>query len=345
MDLSARKRLRDRRAKQAARVRFLAEYNALTDAAAAMRRTLRGLQSGHRPRSCLLPWEEIMKALADATRDSIMTNRTLAAHVADHGHRVELLRAWVVLGTSTLVTWPRVRLPAAPRTVRALALEWLAERMRHATAYMVSEARFPTPARTWVHTTQDVHGRITAFQHVVAGSLDDAVAATWTTLVSIGPRTIVSTCKNSTTEVTYSMQQARTPQRDVHACFVQESKTTLVHCTLHDCDEKNAASASPYIQEWIVLTCLSSTHCVVQSVQLSRPATRHASMLAFASLEHPDVLPTLRRGRSEHLEAELQQRLGVKATTAAQERYLRIESLLCEAQAQRCRLLRPCADP
>ncbi|KDO22054.1 hypothetical protein SPRG_12041 [Saprolegnia parasitica CBS 223.65] len=285
MDLSARKRLRDRRAKQAARVRFLAEYNALTDAAAAMRRTLRGFSRAID-----------LAALADATRDSIMTNRTLAAHVADHGHRVELLRAWVtaqsrpqtvVLGTSTLVTWPRVRLPAAPRTVRALALEWLAERMRHATAYM------------------DVHGRITAFQHVVAGSLDDAVAATWTTLVSIGPRTIVSTSKNSTTEVTYSMQQARTPQRDVHACFVQEGKTTL----------------------------------------LSRPATRHASMLAFASLEHPDVLPMLRRGRSEHLEAELQQRLGLKATTLAQERYLRIESLLCEAQAQRCRLLRPCADP
>ncbi|EQC37472.1 hypothetical protein SDRG_05075 [Saprolegnia diclina VS20] len=178
-----RKRLRDPRAKQAARQRMLDETSALQTSIASLTRTLLAKKEAA-PKHRLLPWQEVATTLRTATAKSYERTHDLQRRVAQHHQLAQALYGWVASlhrapGRSpALAAWRDVRLPWNPNVRRAGYL-WLAEYMLAATDDQVADTLFPAPPDEVVSAEWSPIGGRVVSQFVLDGSLAEVATAAW----------------------------------------------------------------------------------------------------------------------------------------------------------------------
>ncbi|OQR84620.1 hypothetical protein ACHHYP_13110 [Achlya hypogyna] len=318
--LQERRRLRDRRAKQAARARFLTEYHMLQEALTTDRRIVMELRARvqKRPRDCLLSWADVASALADATDESRTLNVALRDHVSARARLVDQLHAWVI---ATLPqTPPRdygdLSLPTQT-DVREVLYHWIAEHMLAATLHQVVDDEFPEPSVDWIHTVWDKHRGCIYAQQVLAGNLTDVTTAGWTLSITqpMTPNSSITTIfqtKTSTTEICYHRESSPTGTANrLIACFREASRGVWLHRTIRN-DAAYPITSSEFeadIMEWNVARRLSASTCVVRTVRVHQASATYASMTEYTAAEHPQIFARARLGPVHDVEAEVERLL------------------------------------
>ncbi|OQR84645.1 hypothetical protein ACHHYP_13111 [Achlya hypogyna] len=301
-----RKRIRDRRAKQAARRRFLDEYSVLQDTISSMTTTLETMTATRKVAfgsHCILGWRDVARSLAASKDESLVTRRSLQRRLAQNTRLIQSLYTWVasMAPQHAIATpeyaWKDVHL-SADTDLRAIGLNWIAQQMLHATSLQVPNAVFPTALEDAIHGEWGLQGGKIYVQLVLDATVVEAATTGWA--FSQALPTIIHECrggitnlhhvKTTSSEVCYNREEF--PDRvtnGLYTCFVEPDRVVTHYRTVrNDAAYPIPTKMTEDIQEWNVIRPISPTKCVIRSTHVYQPFKAYESMAAYAD----DISPS-----------------------------------------------------
>ncbi|OQR84627.1 hypothetical protein ACHHYP_13107 [Achlya hypogyna] len=340
-----RKRVRDRRAKQAARERLLAESAALQASIVEMTATLEALRLRSQ-RPCLLPWTQVALSLEVARSHSASLTNSLQRHVAAQTKLAQALYTWLESmprAPSGLAAWRDVRLPLDD-DVRRVGYDWIAAQMLHTTDHHVAPEAFPHANDDFISASWGLEGGKVFTQFVLDGSVDEVVTAAWA--FSQALPTILNATRGGVTNVFHN----KAPTREV--CYNREAFPTITtngfytafrraHDVVMHYRTVRHDDAFPIlgptlehdIQEWNVIRAISPSQCILRAVDIYQPCLAYESMEAYTLDTRPYLLEDAQALRHLDLEDALVN-VWAKNTSSRLEGMLRrMKKLLRHVQA------------
>ncbi|KDO19705.1 hypothetical protein SPRG_14232 [Saprolegnia parasitica CBS 223.65] len=300
----ARKRIRDRRAKQAARQRFLDECSALQSSIASLSASLAARQSARPSSAHLLSWREVASSLAKAKDKSVAAQHDLRLRVTQLRRLSQSLQTWLLSlavipkpPNSPAFAWKDVHL-SSDAALRSVALDWIAKQMLHATPHQVPDALFPSDLEDAVH----------------GATLLEAATAGWAfsqalpTIIHESRGGISTLHHSATSHGRFCYNREEFPSRvsnGLYTCFLEPDRAVTHYRTIrYDDASPIAASAAMLedVQEWNVIRRVSPTKCFIRSAHVYQPYTHHASMVSYADEITPGLAESLAPKQGTELE-------------------------------------------
>ncbi|KDO19708.1 hypothetical protein SPRG_14235 [Saprolegnia parasitica CBS 223.65] len=291
-----RKRLRDRRAKQAARQRLQDETTALQVSIASLTAAL-VTKKAAAPKHCLLSWQEVAASLHAATTKSYKRMHELRRCSAEHHRLAQALYAWVAslhrapARSPALAAWRVIQLPRHP-DVRCARYLWLAEYMLKATDNQVVNALFPAPPEELVWAEWSLIGGRMLSQFVLDGSLAEVATAAWSFSQAL------STILHATHGCVHNVFHVQEAKREI--CYNHEAFPAVQSNGLYTCFLESERVVMQTIGRLFkrkcrrnVLRAISSTQCVLRAVDVYQPYASYDSMESYARVIWPDVLSSV----------------------------------------------------
>ncbi|EQC37473.1 hypothetical protein SDRG_05076 [Saprolegnia diclina VS20] len=335
------KRLRYRKAKRAARLRYLTECSTLQEKIEVLGRKLRTLRASS---DCLLTWKDIAVSLAAATEEGLAEKEALRRHLAHQSRLARHLHAWVASMTpakqpaQSVFAWRDVHLSTNVE-LRTVGYHWIGQQMLHATPLHIVDSDFPADQEDWVAAKYSVEGGRVHSQQFLDGTMMEVAIAAWAFSQALptilnGKRGCVSNIyhhKARGAEICYNREAYPwVTNNGFYTCYVQDDCLVMHYRTIRY-DEAHPVGDKGFkidIQEWNVIRAVSPTKCVVQSSTVCQPFKSYEHFEDFVRDEHPDVL-AMAEGAQE---SELERLVASKSCRIIRDMHGRVRKMLRNVQ-------------
>ncbi|OQR84632.1 hypothetical protein ACHHYP_13108 [Achlya hypogyna] len=334
------KRLRYRKAKRAARLRYLNECSALQDKIEVLGRKLTKLRASS---DCMLAWKEIASSLAASTQESLAQKQSLAHHLLAQTRLAQRLHAWVTSMdpakplSNPLFAWRDVHLSSDPE-LRAVGYHWIGQQMLHSTPLHVVDSDFPVDEDDYVRAEYSLEGGRVFSQQYLEGTIVEVVTASWAFSQALptilnGKRGSVSNIYHNKvpgTEICYNREAYPwVTNNGFYTCYFLDDCVVMHYRTIRN-DAVYPIGEKGFkidIQEWNVIRAVSPTRCVVRAATVCQPLASYDSFESFARAAHPDIMAMADDN------ANLEHLVAAKSCKIMREMHVRVRKMLRNVQA------------